>query len=264
MNKKLLELWQARYFIRSSIRNEFVSRVVRSRLGLVWIVLYPLAQVAIYAFVLSVVMSAKLPGLDGAYAYPLFLTAGILGWSLFVEVVSRCLNLFIENGNLLKKMVFPRLALPAVVAGSALLNNFVLLLSVLVIFAVLGQVPGWSLVWLPLLTLLMLGLALGLRLALGMLNVFIRDIGQLVTIALQFGFWLTPIVYSIDLLPERARQLLFFNPLTAVVQGYQSVLVYGRSPDLYALMYPGICAFLVLVLAAYLYRRGIDEVVDVL
>jgi lipopolysaccharide transport system permease protein len=214
--------------------------------------------------VLSVVMSAKLPGLEGTYAYPLFLTAGILAWSLFVEVVSRCLNLFIENGNLLKKMVFPRLALPLIVSGSALLNNLVLFVAVLVIFAVLGHVPGWQILWLPLLTVLLLGLALGLGMALGMLNVFIRDIGQLVTIALQFGFWLTPIVYSIELLPENARQLLYLNPLTAVVQAYQAVLVYGRAPDLQLLIYPAVCALVALLLATFLYRRGIDEVVDVL
>ncbi len=264
MNKQLLELWQARYFIRNSIRNEFITRVVRSRLGLVWIVLYPLAQVAVYAFVLSVVMSAKLPGLEGAYAYPLFLTAGILAWSLFMEVVTRCLNLFIENGNLLKKMVFPRLALPLIVSGSALLNSLLLFLSVLVIFALLGHAPGWHIAWLPLLTLLMLALALGLGMTLGMLNVFIRDIGQVVAIALQFGFWLTPIVYSIELLPENSRHLLYFNPLTAIVQAYQSVLVYGRAPDIHALIYPAICAVIALALAIFLYRRGIDEVVDVL
>ena len=104
LNTTIHELWQARHFIKKSIRNEFVSRVVRSRLGLLWIVLYPLAQVVIYAFVLSVVMAAKLPGLNNAYAYPIYLTAGILAWTLFAEVVSRCLNVFIENGNLLKKM----------------------------------------------------------------------------------------------------------------------------------------------------------------
>lgn len=107
MSKSLHELWQARHFIKNSIRNEFVTRVVRSRLGLMWIVLFPLAQVVIYAFVLSMVMAAKLPGVNNTYAYPIYLTAGILAWTLFQEIVTRCLNVFIEHGNLLKKMVFP-------------------------------------------------------------------------------------------------------------------------------------------------------------
>lgn len=264
MNKSIRELWHARHFIKNSIRNEFVTRVVRSRLGLLWIVLFPLAQVVIYAFVLSVVMAAKLPGLNNAYAYPIYLTAGILAWTLFAEIVSRCLNVFIENGNLLKKMVFPRLALPMIVCGSALLNNLVLLGSVLLIFALLGHIPDIQLLWLPILTLLLLGLALGLGLTLGLLNVFFRDIGQIVTIVLQFSFWLTPVVYNIDMISENYRSYLHINPMTGIVQAYQSVLVYGRSPDFGQLIYPAIFAALVLFLAAFLYRRAIDEVVDVL
>lgn len=264
MNKSIRELWQARHFIRNSIRNEFVTRVVRSRLGLFWVILYPLAQVAIYAFVLSVIMSAKLPGMNSAYAYPIYLTAGILAWTLFAEVLGRCQSIFIENGNLLKKMVFPRMALPMVVAGSALLNNAALLVCALAIFALLGHFPGLVLLWLLPLTLLLLLLAMSFGLALGLLNVFIRDISQLVTIGLQFGFWLTPIVYSASLIPERYRALLHLNPMTGIVQAYQNVLVYARMPDLELLAYPAACALVGLLLAGFLYRRASDEVVDVL
>lgn len=264
MNTSIRELWQARHFIKNSIRNEFVTRVVRSRLGLLWIVLYPLAQVVIYAFVLSLVMAAKLPGIESAYAYPIYLTAGILAWTLFSEIVTRCLNVFIENGNLLKKMVFPRLALPGIVCGSALLNNLVLLASVLTIFAFLGHSPSVQLLWLPLLSALLVALALGMGMALGLLNVFFRDVGQVITIVLQFSFWLTPVVYNIDMVPEQYREWLHMNPMTGIVQGYQSVLVYGREPDFQLLAYPAICAGVALLIAAFIYHRAIDEVVDVL
>ncbi|WP_418643795.1 ABC transporter permease [Stutzerimonas kunmingensis] len=264
MNKKIDDLWQARQFIKGSIRNEFVARVVRSRLGFAWIVLYPLAQVAIYAFVLSALMSAKLPGLQIAYAYPIYLTAGILAWSLFSEVVGRCLNVFIENGNLLKKMAFPRLALPVVVVGSAVANNTLLFLSVLLVFTILGHFPALSLLWLPVVTLILLLLALGLGLSLGLLNVFFRDVGQLVNMALQFGFWLTPIVYTLDLLPPVYQRILHVNPMTGIVQSYQAVLVFGRAPEWQILLYPALFGIAVLALAAFIYRRAIDEVVDVL
>ncbi len=264
LNQQLNALWQSRYFITSSIRNEFISRVVRSRLGLLWVVLYPLAQVAIYAFVLSVVLSAKLPGLDQPYAYPLFLTAGMLAWSLFAEILSRSLTLFIENGNLLKKMVFPRLALPLVLTGSALLNNSLLLGAVLLIFALLGHWPGASLCWLPLLTALLLLLSCSAGLLLGLLNVFVRDIGQVVGILLQFGFWLTPVVYSLDLLGPALRPWLLVNPLAGLVLGYQQVLVYGHPPQLLLLVWPALAALLLAGLAVFVYRRAIDEVVDVL
>lgn len=264
LNASLRQLWQARRFIRNSVRNEFITRVVRSRLGLLWVVLLPLAQVALYAFVLSQVMAARLPGLNDTYAYPIYLSAGILAWTLFSEVFSRCLTVFIENGNLLKKMVFPRLALPAIVCGSALLNNLLLFLSILGVFAVLGHYPDIHLLWLPLLTALLLALAVVLGLGLGVLNVFFRDIGQVSGIVLQFAFWLTPVVYSMEVIDAKYHPWLQLNPLTGIVQGYQAVLVYGRTPDFALLAYPLGFTVVALLLACFLYRRAIDEVVDVL
>ena len=110
-------LWEYRSFVVSSIKNEFIARFARSRLGGLWMIIHPLAQVAIYALILSNVLAAKLPGIDNKYAYALYLMAGMLAWNLFSEIVSRCLTIFIENGNLMKKMRFPRIALPVNVVG---------------------------------------------------------------------------------------------------------------------------------------------------
>lgn len=86
----------------------------------------------------------------------------------------------------------------------------------------------------------------------------------MVTIVLQFGFWLTPVVYNVDMIPEQYRQWLHLNPMTGLVQGYQSVLVYGTTPDFALLVYPAAFAAVALLVAAFLYHRAIDEVVDVL
>ena len=104
MKELLLAIWRYRYFIFSSIKNDLRSRFIRSKLGGLWMIINPLAQVLIFALILSEVLAAKLPGIDNKYAYALYLMAGILGWSLFSETISRCLNLFIDNGNLMKKM----------------------------------------------------------------------------------------------------------------------------------------------------------------
>ena len=131
-------LWQYRHFVISSIRNEMISRFARSKLGGLWMIINPLAQVAIYALILSNVLAAKLPGIDNQYAYAIYLMAGLLAFTLFSEIISRCLNLFIEQGNLMKKMSFPRITLPTIVAGSCLLNN------VLLFVAMLGVFPAWA------------------------------------------------------------------------------------------------------------------------
>lgn len=264
LGPQLSAVWQSRYFIYNSVRHDFISRVVRSRLGLFWVVLYPLAQVTIYAFVLSVVLSAKLPGLDKPYAYPLFLCAGMLAWSLFSDLISRGLNLFIEHGNLLKKLAFPRLALPIALSITALLNNFLLLIATLAVFWLLGSLPTLILLWLPILISLVLVLGVGLGLVLGLVNVFIRDIGQFTLLGLQFGFWLTPIVYSLDLVPESYQMFFLLNPLSGLVQGYQQVLVYHQAPNYWMLMYSAAWGALSLWAALFVYRHAIDEVVDAL
>lgn len=260
----LSSLWQYRRFVLSSIRTEFVARFGRSRLGGIWMIVHPLAQVAIYALILSEVLAAKLPGIDNKYGYAIYLVAGTLAWTLFAEIVSRCLVLFIEQGNLMKKMLFPRIALPAIAVGSSLLNNLMLLLAAIAIFLLLGHVPGTPIVWLPLLMLLTLALAVGIGLVLGVLNVFVRDVGQVVPIVLQIWFWFTPIVYPVNIVPEFLRDWLGWNPMYPLVTAYHQVLVYGESPALGTLLPAAVLAVGALLLGLFLFRKASPEMVDAL
>jgi len=264
MKTQLLALWHYRHFIFSSIKNEFATKFARSRIGGVWMVLNPLAQVAIYALVLSNVLAAKLPGIDNRYAYAIYLMAGMLAWSLFAEVLGRCLTVFIDNGNLLKKMAFPRLALPLIVSGSAVFTNLFLFAAILLVFGLLGHMPGMAILWLPMLMLMTLALAMGLGLSLGVINVFMRDIGQVIPIVLQFWFWLTPVVYTLQMFPEMNREWFMLNPMTGIVMGYQNVLVYDKTPDIGLLFYPALLALALLALALFLYRRAGEDMADVL
>ncbi|WP_172124356.1 MULTISPECIES: ABC transporter permease [unclassified Devosia] len=253
-----------RYFIWSAIRLDFRARVARSGLGVLWIVLSPLSQVAIYAFVLSALMSSRLPGIDNRFAYSIYLMAGFSAWFLFTEILNRSLTIFIDNANALKKIAFPRIVLPLITLGAALVNNLIFFVLVLAAYALLGHNPGWALLWFPVLTVLTAALGLGLGLTLGVLNVFIRDVAQAVGILLQFGFWMTPIVYIIDIIPESYRFILMFNPMFWVVDGYHRVLVYGQAPNLLSLACLAVLAVGLMALAMTLFRRSSGEMVDVL
>jgi lipopolysaccharide transport system permease protein len=260
----LLRAWRYRHFIFSSIKNEFLGRFARSRLGGLWMVIHPLAQVAIFAFILSTILSSKLPGIDNRYAYALYLTAGMLSWSLFSELVSRSLTVFVDNGNLLKKMMFPRISLPLIVSGTALVNNLLLFVAILVVFALLGHYPGWQALWLPVLIVLNVMLGVGLGLILGVFNVFIRDVGQVVPIVLQFWFWFTPIVYLPTTITERYKHWLFLNPMTPLVNAYQNILVFGAQPKWLPLTGTAIFAIGSLIFALFLFRKAAPEMVDTL
>lgn len=254
--------WRYRYFITSSIRTELRIKFVRSRLGGLWMILNPLAQVLIFAFILSAVLSAKLPGITSRYAYAIYLMAGTLGWSLFSEIITRCLTLFIDSGNIMKKLAFPKIALPMVVVGSAVVNNVLLFSAILLIFGALGHVPGLTLLLLPLVMAVTIALALGLGLALGVLNVFMRDIGQVVPVVLQFIYWFTPIVYMASIIPQEYRRWLVLNPLIPIITAYQDILLYNRAPDWLSLGSSFLLGCSMLALALVLFRKASPEMVD--
>lgn len=264
MSDLMRSIWAYRYFILSSIRNELKVRFIRSKLGALWMIIHPLMQVLIFATILSEVLSAKLPGIDNKYGYALYLMAGTLCWTMFSETVNRCVTLFVDSGNLLKKMAFPRICLPFITGGTMLVNNLLLLLAIFVVFAALGHFPGVQALWLPLLMLLTLAFAMSIGLLLGVLNVFMRDIGQVVPVVLQALFWLTPIVYNIRILPEHVQHIFMLNPLYPLVSSYQNVLLYEKPPvwgDLVWLMTATVILGLV---SLVVFRRASPEMVDAL
>jgi len=264
MKALLLAAWRYRYFILSSIRNDFKTQFARSKFGGLWLIINPLAQVAIYALILSNILAAKLPGITDKYAYAMYLMAGLLAWTLFSEIITRCLNLFIAQGNLMKKMQFPRIALPAIVLGSCLFNNLLLFLSMLAVFVLLGHHFSVMMLWIVPLSLVVAMLAMGVGLILGVMNVFMRDIGQVVPIVLQMLFWFTPIVYPVTIIPESYRHFLELNPVYSLVNGYQQVLVYNATPAFEGVLIVSGIALSLVLLGLFMFRRASAEMVDVL
>lgn len=264
MKSMLRAAWDYRSFIASSIQNDLRSRFAQSKLGALWMVLQPLAMVSIYALVLSEVLGARLPGIDSKYAYSIYLVSGMVFWSLFAEIVLRCLTVFVDNGNVLKKIVFPRVCLPLIVVGSSLVNNLLLIAATLVVLAMLGHLPTVQWLWLPALVALTSALALGFGLLLGALNVFVRDVAQVMQVVLQLWFWLTPIVYMPQILPERFAKLLGYNPLVPLASAYQNVIAFHRAPDPMGIAWLVLSAVGLLALALLVFRRSSAEMVDVL
>lgn len=260
----MISCWQYRHFIISSIRNELTSQFIRSKLGGLWMVINPLVMVCIYAFVLSAVLSAKFDGIDNEYAYAIYLTSGIIGWTLFSDIITRCLGLFISNGNLMKKMVMPKAALPLISTGTAMTNNLLLVIASMGIFFFLGHNPGVNALWLPVITAIMILFALGIGLISGVINVFVRDVGQLIPIVLQLMFWFTPIVYPASIIPAQFRDYLTFNPVYSLITAYHDVLAFNRTPDLTSLALVAAGSLVLIAIGLFMVRRANAEMVDVL
>lgn len=264
MKLMLLAVWHYRHFILTSIRNDLRVRFARSRLGAIWGILQPLAQGGIYAIVFTRVLGAKLPDAPNKFAYAIYLLAGLAGWTLFSEVVTRCLTIFVDNGSLLKKMVFPRICLPLIVTGSSLQNNLLLLAATMGIFIAVGDYPGWVWLWVPMLTAVTVLFGLALGLILGVLNVFVRDVAQVMNIVLQLWFWLTPIVYAVNILPGHFALVLRLNPMYAICSSYQQVFVWGQPPHFKTLGAIVVLSLVLLAIGMSLFRRASSDMVDVL
>lgn len=260
----MLSAWRYRQFILSSIRNDLQTRFARNKLGGAWLVLHPMAQVAVFALVLSGVFAARVGDLTGPFAYAMYLTAGTMAWTLFAELVTRGQMLFIEHGNLLKKIAFPKICLPLILCGSTLANAAALAAVALLFFALAGAWPGWVLLWLLPLYGVTMAFGLGLGLLLGVLNVFMRDVGQVTPIVLQFWFWFTPIVYMLNILPGGLGALMRLNPMYHVVTGFQSVMVFKTAPALWPLVGVGGVALCLVAVALWCLRAAGREMADVL
>jgi lipopolysaccharide transport system permease protein len=260
----LKALWAYRHFVLSAIKSELKGRFARSRLGALWFILHPLAHAAVLALVLAEVLSARLPEAPSKAAYALYLLAGTTAWALFSEIVSRCTGIFIEYSSVLRKIAFPRICLPVIVGGSALLHHALVLLAIVTVFLLLGVVPSGAIGMVALGAVLIAAFGFGLGVMLGILNVFTRDVAQVLGIVLQFWFWLTPIVYTREMLPPHLRGFIDLNPLYPMVRIYQDALVWNRLPEGYALVWPAALALALLIGSLLLFRRASADLVDAL
>lgn len=256
------QAWRFRGFIVGSVRREFASRYLGTQLGALWSVMHPLALIAIYTLIFSGVMRSNLPGHDSRFAYSIYLTAGLVLWTLFGDLLGRCVGTFVHNANLLKKVTLPKITLPIIASLSALVHCGILLVLFVAFLVVSGEFPGLPVVAVvPVLAIAVLfAVALGTFLA--TVNVFYRDVEQTTALVLQFWFWLTPIVYPIQTLPVPLREILEWNPLWPLVRAMHQIFVERAFPQWSGLLYPLVCAVVLAIAAKAMFERLSNELVD--
>ena len=201
---------------------EVRAQYVGSSLGLLWTLIHPIVMISVFWFVFSIGFKAR-PLNDVPFV--VWLTAGLAPWYLFSEIISGSTSIIIAHGHLVKKTIFPAQILPLVKIVSCLVRHgfFLLVLLLLLIF----QQMTFSLYFIQIVYYLfcMLVLALGLGWGLSAMNVFVRDIAQLVTVVLQVGFWMTPIFWDINMMPPRIQWFLKLNPVYYIIQGYRDTFI---------------------------------------
>lgn len=255
-------LWNYRGFMAGSVKREFQSKYRNSLLGAAWTVINPLAMIVVYTVIFSQVMRAKLPGVDNTFAYSIYLCAGVLTWGLFAEIVGRGQGVFLEHANLIKKISFPRICLPAIVVINACIN-FAIVFSLFIIFLLItDSFPGSVFIAFFPILIIQISFSIGLGMIVATLNVFFRDVGHFFSILLQFWFWFTPVIYPVTILPQELRSYIAWNPMTPIISSYQNIFVNGVLPDWPSLVFPAVLAAALCIFGMHLFRKHAAEMVD--
>ena len=227
-------LWRHRGLFRQLLVRNISARYRGSVLGLAWSFAHPLMMLAVYTFVFGIIFKARwgVESLDeNRAAFPLIMFCGLAVFNLFSESVNSSGSLIVNHTGFVKKVIFPLELLPLCAVVTAFFFGaawFCLLLLGACIF--LQSLP-WTICLLPLTLLPLLLFAAGISFIIAAFGVYLRDIPQLVGVATQILFFMTPIFYPVSLVPERLRWLLHLNPLTPMVEETRKLFLYGQEPD---------------------------------
>lgn len=257
---KLAELIRYRELVKNLVLRDLKARYKNSILGLFWSLLNPLFTMLVF----TVVFTFMMPN-NQISKFPVFLLCALLPWNFFQAALMGCTNSIVDNATLVKKVYFPREALPL----STVLSNFVnFLLALLVLFVMIWafRIPlTRQVLWLPVIMITQLVFTLGLGLILATTNVFYRDTGLILGVVLQAWFFLTPIIYPIDILPTQRsilgltlnihRLAYILNPMASIISSYRVVLYHGARPALDFMLRTLVTAVATLVLGYAIFSR---------
>jgi homopolymeric O-antigen transport system permease protein len=256
-----IRLHQYGYPLLSLVRREFKTRYGLTALGPSWAIVHPLMFLLLYTLVFPVIMRVRFRPDMSAFDSALYLVCGLLPYLAMVESMHRACTSLTENRSLLEKVVFPAEVLPAVPVVTSAVTEII----GLVLIAALAGFRGLSawIVFLPLLVILRILFTLGLAWFVSVLNVFLRDLGQVLGLILTAWMFLTPIFYPLDLIPESLTWLLRFNFLYQLVSAYRAVVMAGRSPA-NELPYLFVWTGIVLALGLWFFQRTLGRAKDFL
>jgi lipopolysaccharide transport system permease protein len=231
------DLWHYRELFVILAWRDVSVRYKQTVIGVAWAVIRPFLTMVIFTVIFGNL--AKLPS-DGAVPYPILVFAGMLPWFLFSSILSEASNSLVVNANLIGKVYFPRLIVPASAGVVALVDLAVNLVLLFGIMAWYRFVPDWRIACLPLFILLAVLASLGPALLMTSLNVKYRDFRYIIPFILQFGLYVSPVGFSSAVVPEQWRFFYSLNPVVGVIDGFRWCLFGGQSQ----LYWPGFLASL--------------------
>lgn len=244
------EIYEYREMIFSLVKRDLRGRYKGSALGFLWTFINPLLQLLIYTMVFSVIMRS------GIEDYYIFLFVALVPWIFFSTSLTGGAGCIIAQQDMVKKIYFPREVLPIAHVTSQFIN---MLLSFIVIFAVLiftrHPLHLKAILCLPIIMLVEYVLALGITMVVSAVTVYLRDVEYILGILTMAWQFLTPVMYSVDMVPEQMRGIFFLNPMTPIIIAYRNILYDGTVPQLGTLLSASVIGVVILIVGWALFHH---------
>lgn len=263
MREQLKDIISKRQLIMTLAISDFKKRFVGSYLGIFWIFMQPIVSIVIYYFVFQIGFKSN-PVENMPYV--LWLMPGIIPWFFFNDTLQSGVSTLSSYKHLVKKMVFRIDILPIMKVLSSLFIHIIFIFILFITFFIFGQKP--SIWWFQIIYYLIgnIMLVTGLVFLTSAINVFFKDMSQIVTIFLQFGFWIAPIMWDISMMPEEIHWLIRLNPFTYIVDGFRDCFIYhvGFWTKPYLTIYFWIFTIVIFISGVGLFKKMEPHFADVL
>ncbi len=247
----LANLWHRRELLWNMTVRHLRGQYKQSVLGYAWTLVMPLSQMLIMTFVFSTILHIQSQGVP----FALFLFVGLLPWNFFSSSLSSATDSVVGASNLVTKVYFPREVLPTAAIFTKVVDLVFASIILVALMAYYGHTPTWTALWVPLLFLIQFLFTLGLSLPLAALNLFFHDVRYLVGVVLTLWFYLTPIIYPVDIVPDRYRIFFDLNPISLFINAYRRVVLMDESPGADRLILGIVLSTATFLIGYYLFKK---------
>lgn len=256
---KLGELWEYRELLFFFAWRDIKVRYRQTVMGASWAIIQPVFTMVIFSLFFGRLGNIPSDGLP----YPVFSFAALVPWTFFANAITQASNSLVLSGNMLKKIYFPRLALPIATVLAGVVDFVLAFIVLLCIMLFYGLVPTANIIWLPFFALLALITSIGVSLWLAAMNVQFRDVRYTIPFLTQAWLFVTPIAYPSSLLPEPWRTVYGLNPMAGVVEGFRWALLGTDTAPGLMMIVSSMVALILLVSGAFYFRRMEQNFADV-
>jgi lipopolysaccharide transport system permease protein len=253
------ELWRYRTLLSIFVWRDLKVRYKQTMLGVVWLVLQPLAMTVVYSIFFGYIARVPSEGVP----YPVFVLSGIVVWQFFSRAVNEGSTSLAAQQALIGKIYFPRLIAPLTSMAGAFVDFMIMFVVLLLAMAYFGALPTWRIAFMPFFLLGLGGFALAISLVLAGLDAIFRDVRYALGFVMQVWYFCSPVIYPVELVPERFQTLYLLNPTTPLVQGFRWSILNGPvMPPLWSIALSAVVTLVALLVGLAVFQRMERNVVD--